>query len=224
MITFKLITLATLITTIFALQSCGKKHHDDEATPTPAPEPVPLQEPENDKELRLRGYVELSSLTAASLTTNNQDFSFQSYLGGEVHPILGPMGLVPLMGYYSADPANPGWKNVSANTISTATYLIAFDSLALDLAKFCDPESSSKQQIEFKDSFKTVMTRYCTTPDLSESDFQEIWQGLTASLVPISEFKPWMENLKAVASQPYADRFEVMVTTAMASPWLVFKN
>lgn len=221
MMTFKLIALATLLSTIFALQACGKRDHDDE---TVVPEPVQLQEPENDKELRLRGYVELSSVVAASLTNENRDFSFQSYLGGEINPFLGPMGLVPLMGYYSSDPANPGWKNVSANTISTATYLVAFDSLALDLAKFCDPEHSSKQHAEFKDTFKTVVTRYCTSPDLSESDYQEIWQGLTAGLVPASEFKPWMENLKTVASQPAADRFEVMVTTAMASPWLVFKN
>ena len=222
MITFKLITLATLITTIFALQSCGKKHHDDDEAVSP--EPAKLQEPENDKELRLRGYVELSSVVESSVTTTSDQFSFQSYLGGEVNPFFGPMGLIPLMGYYSADPANPGWKNVSANTISTATYLVAFDSLALDIVKFCEQDHPSKQHAEFKDSFKTVITHYCTTPELSDTEFQEIWQGLTANLVPTSEFKPWMENLKTVASQPYADRFEVMVTTAMANPWLVFKN
>ena len=212
MITFKLITIATLLTTIFALQSCGKKHHDDDE-PQPL-EPAKVQEPENDKELRLRGYVELSSVVETSLTKTNDQFSFRSYLGGEVNPFLGPMGLLPLMGYYSADPSNPGWKNVSANTISTATYLVAFDSLALDIAKLCDPEHSSKQHAEFKDSFKTIIAHYCTTPDLSESEFREVWQGLTANLVPTSEFKPWMENLKTVSTQAYSERIEVMVTTA----------
>lgn len=223
MITFKLITIATLLTTIFVLQSCGRKHHDDDPA-DPSGDQTALKDPDNDKELRLRGYVELSSLVETSLLKTEGEFSFQKYLGGEINFFAGPIGLTPVLGYYSADPASPGWKNVTANTISIATHLVAFDELATDIAKYCENTDAKEHKAILKDSFKEIAVRYCTSPQLSEGEFKEIWHGLTAYLVPETEFQPWLENLRTAEGKPYQERFQIMVTTAMTSPWLIFKN
>ncbi len=53
---------------------------------------------------------------------------------------------------------------------------------------------------------------------------KSIWQALTADLVPQSEFEPWLVNLKQTNNLPAKDRIEVMLTTAMTSPWFIFKN
>lgn len=227
MITFKLITIATILTTIVVLQACGKKHRDDEPAPALelAKEPE-IKDPENDKELRLRGYVELSSIVESSIlkTNGESSFSFQQLLGGEVNFFAGPIGLTPLMGYYSADPAAPGWKNVTPNTVSSAVYLLAFDELALDLAKYCDDPRDIGHTAIPNDNFKSLILTYCTNPQLPVNDMKSIWLGLTADLVPQSEFEPWLANLKQTESLPAKDRMEIMVTTAMASPWFIFKN
>lgn len=216
----KLITIATLLSTIFVLQACGKKNRPDDV---PVDQPK-LEEPENDKELRLRGYQEMSTLVESSIAKTTNDFSFQRYIGGEIDFFAGAVGLAPLMGYYSADPANPGWKNITANTISTATYLVAFDALALDIAAYCKERSPELHKITLSDAAIDLMMRYCDNPNLSDDEFKQIWAMLTANMPPASEFPSWLANLKTVSAAPTAERFETMVTTALSSPWLVFKN
>lgn len=223
MIAFKLITIATLLTTIFVLQSCGKKQRDDDAPALELAKDSGRQDPENDKELRLRGYVELSSIVESAALKTRGEFSFQQLLGGRIG-FFGPVGLTPIMGYYSAEPAAAGWKNVSPNTISSAVHLLAFDELALDLAKYCDEPSDDGHKAIPSDKFKDLLLAYCVNPQLPASDMKSIWQALTADLVPQSEFEPWLVNLKQTDNLPAKDRIEVMLTTAMTSPWFIFKN
>lgn len=195
--------------------SCGPRYHDDDPPPEPSPD-VKLDETLNDKELRFRGYVELSSLIETSILTTKGEFSLATYLGS----------LTELIGFYSPTPANPGWRNVSANTISTATHFLAFDELALDLANECDNPSSSQAHLHerLKPTFQALLVKYCTDPHMTGDEYRQLWAFLTAGAVPASELTNWQAEMQKVEELSVKDRFEFLVTSAMTSPWFIFKN
>lgn len=206
-------TTVILALTVALLATCGRKHRDDDEPPPVQAEPA-LEDPANDKELRLRGHVELSTIVETSMLSTKGMFSFEDYL----------TSLTPLMGSYAATPVHPGWRNVTANTITTATHLLAFDELALDLYGICDNPDDAKRTAKLKPRLKTLMIKYCTTPSLTDGEYAEIWAYLTAGLVPASELQPWREEMQSIENLTAKERFEMLVTAAMASPWFIFKN
>ena len=203
------------VVTAALVGSCGPKHHDDDDAPAPSPE-IKLDDAANDKELRLRGFAELSSLVESAILTTKGEFSLSTYLGS----------LTDLLGFYSANPANPGWRNVSANTISTATHFLAFDELALDLANECDTPDASRAHLHsiLKPEFQAVLLKYCTDPHLSVDEYNQLWTFLSGGVVPTAELQAWREELQKAEDRPVKERFELLVTMAMTSPWFIFKN
>lgn len=199
-------------TALLLLSTCGRKHSDDESN-TPPPAENELADPLNDKELRLRGYVELASIVESSMMTTRGQFTFESYLNR----------LTELLGVYSATPANPGWRNVSANTVSTATHILAFDELALDLSSYCS-DGLSPVAARVKPELETLLIQYCSEPHLTDAEYKKLWRFATADLVPETEFQPWLDEMRSNASEPAPARFEMLFTTSMTSPWFIFKN
>lgn len=195
--------------------ACGPKHHDDDDGGE-IPTEVKLEESVNDKELRFRGSVELSTLIESAILTTKGEFFLSSYLGS----------LTELIGFYSSTPANPGWRNVSANTISTATHFLAFDELALDLAKECESLEGSSSQIHgrLKPEFSTILRKYCLDSHLTMDEYKQVWTFLTGGVVPTSEWQGWREEMQKAEDLPVKERFELLVSSAMTSPWFIFKD
>jgi hypothetical protein len=213
--------LGLLITS--TLVSCGhKRHHDSAATPPTPPTPIP--EPVIDGEVRLRGYSELSKLIERSMMSSNDTFSLAGYVGGGIDEFPGPIGLAPLMGYYNPDPVNPGWQNSSANTLSSAVYMLAFHDFSDDLSQTCGETSALEvKQVVPNERFSTLIKAYCAQgTSMASGDLRELWGFMTAHLAPDEDYDLWRQDLIDVNELPVKERLDFLVTASLSSPWLMF--
>jgi hypothetical protein len=233
-----------MISISIILFACGRGRKNKDTTdepllpltePTP-PSTSPPQPPsndsgkptvENDRPLRLRGYDEYSLILENSLIDTYGAFSLSIYLGGiEDLEVIGELG--KLMGFYSSEPLNSGWKNVSPNTVSTSIYLMAVTKFANHLAyvacsDYGISETSSIIPIQPKSSVVQLIRNYCQNgSNTSVEVLGQIWDRFTTGLSTEAEKVLWIADIKAVADRSLSERLEFMMTTAMLTPELIF--
>ncbi len=160
------------------------------------------------------GYEAINSVLKERLFIENTKFSFGSFVGS---PELGK-----LLGYYSGDGVEDGFRNGDPNPTNMALWNLGFTSLATWMSQVCD--ETQPDDAVFKELQADVVSSLqalCSWPAdgaRNEANLARIWEILIGYETPESEYLAWTNYL---LSNEYAnEKGKVVLQEALTMAWL----
>lgn len=112
-----------------------------------------------------------------------------------------PASLPALLGGFSGDGADNGYRNGVPNAMNSAVWYLVMQRLAGALASYCiDPASALGGSYKLNPALESVLTPVCAWPATPPEDLDHLWQYVVGYHAPESEKAVWKQLLEEFRS------------------------